>query len=228
MDPLKYLFEKLALARRIAKWQLLLFEFDITYVTQKAIKRQALANHLTAHSLPDYQPLKSFFLEEDILLIKEEEERKAEDWTLFFDGASNSKGSEVGAILYSPDNVPIPISMHLAFNYTNNMAKYEACITGLKEAIILNLKRLWVFGVKQLIINHTNGEWRTKDEKLIPYYILENLIKEFNEVTFSYMPRVKNQFVDALTTLMSMLEIPKAIFNWELTVELQKEPAFCL
>ncbi|XP_058103439.1 uncharacterized protein LOC131247010 [Magnolia sinica] len=229
MDPLKYLFEKPALTDRIAKWQLLLSEFDITYVTQKAIKGQALTDHLAVHSLPDYQPLKTFFPDEDILLIEGKEERKAGEWTLFFDGAANSKGSRVGAILYSPDDVSIPISRRLAFNYINNAAEYEACITGLKEAIILNVKRLRVFRDSQLIINQTNSKWRTKDEKLIPYHVyLENLSEEFDEVTFSYMPRAKNQFADALTTLASMLEIPKGIFEWGLTVELQEEPAFCL
>ncbi|XP_058070948.1 uncharacterized protein LOC131219985 [Magnolia sinica] len=106
---------------RISKWQLLLSEFDITYVTQKVIKGQALAYHLVAHSLPDYQPLKTFFPDEDILLIEEEEERK------------------------------------------------------------------------------TNSDWKTKDEKLIPYHVyLENLYEEFEEITFSYMPRAKNQFADTL------------------------------
>ncbi|XP_058068456.1 uncharacterized protein LOC131217538 [Magnolia sinica] len=158
MDPLKYLFKKPALTSRIAKWQLLFSEFDITYVTQKAIKGQALADHLAAHSLPDYQPLKTFFLDEDILFIEGEEERKAGEWTLFFDGAANSKGSGVRAILYSPDDVSIPISRRLAFNYTNNVIAYEACIAGLREAIILNVKRLRVFGDSQLIINQTNSE----------------------------------------------------------------------
>lgn len=35
MDPLKYLFEKPALTGRTARWQMLLSEFDIVYVTQK-------------------------------------------------------------------------------------------------------------------------------------------------------------------------------------------------
>ncbi|KAK0594537.1 hypothetical protein LWI29_010064 [Acer saccharum] len=41
MDPLKYLFEKPALSGRTARWQLLLSEFDITYVTQKSFKARA-------------------------------------------------------------------------------------------------------------------------------------------------------------------------------------------
>ncbi|XP_058068594.1 uncharacterized protein LOC131217661 [Magnolia sinica] len=229
MNPLKYLFEKPALTGRIAKWQLLLSEFSITYVTQKVIKGQTLADHLAAHSLPDYQPLKTFFFDEDILLIKEEEGRKAGEWTLFFNGAINSKGSGVGDILYSPEDVPIPISRRLAFQCTNYVAEYEACIASIRETIILNVKKLGVFGDSQLIINQINGDWKTKDEKLIPYHVyLENLAEEFEEITFSYMPRIKNQFVDALATLPLMLEIPKGVTEWELTVELQEEPAFCL
>jgi len=46
MDPAKYIFEKPALTRRIARWQVLLFEFNIVYVTQKVIKGSALADYL--------------------------------------------------------------------------------------------------------------------------------------------------------------------------------------
>ena len=46
MDPVKYIFEKPALTGRIARWQVLQFEFDIVYVTQKAIKGSALVDYL--------------------------------------------------------------------------------------------------------------------------------------------------------------------------------------
>jgi len=50
MDLIKYIFEKPALTGRIARWQILLSEFDIVYVTQKAIKGSALAEYLaTTH-----------------------------------------------------------------------------------------------------------------------------------------------------------------------------------
>ena len=39
-------FEKPTLTGRIARWQVLLFEFDIVYVTQKAIKGSALTGYL--------------------------------------------------------------------------------------------------------------------------------------------------------------------------------------
>ena len=37
MDLVKYIFEKPALTGRIARWQVLLSEFDLVYVTKKAI-----------------------------------------------------------------------------------------------------------------------------------------------------------------------------------------------
>ena len=46
MDPVKYIFEKPALTGWIARWQVLLSEFDIVYVTQKALKGSALADYL--------------------------------------------------------------------------------------------------------------------------------------------------------------------------------------
>ena len=47
MDPVKYIFEKSSLTGWIAQWQVLLLEFDILYVTQKAIKGSALVDYLT-------------------------------------------------------------------------------------------------------------------------------------------------------------------------------------
>ena len=54
MDPLKYVFEKLALTERVSRWQMLLSEYDILYVTQKAIKGSILTDHLAHQSFLEY------------------------------------------------------------------------------------------------------------------------------------------------------------------------------
>ena len=46
MDPIKYIFEKPALIGKISYRHMLLSEFDIVFVTRKAIKGQAVANYL--------------------------------------------------------------------------------------------------------------------------------------------------------------------------------------
>ena len=38
MDPIKYVFEKPALIGKISRWQMLLSEFNIVFMTRKAIK----------------------------------------------------------------------------------------------------------------------------------------------------------------------------------------------
>ncbi|XP_070014056.1 uncharacterized protein [Nicotiana sylvestris] len=53
MDPLKYIFQKPMPTGKLAKWHILLSEFDIVYVTQKAVKGQALADNLAENPHPD-------------------------------------------------------------------------------------------------------------------------------------------------------------------------------
>lgn len=45
MDPIKYIWKNPEVTGRIARWQVLLTEYDIQYVTQKAIKRSVLEDH---------------------------------------------------------------------------------------------------------------------------------------------------------------------------------------
>ena len=58
-DPMKYLFQKPALVGRCIKWQVLLSQYDITFVTQKSMKGQAIVDHLANLPLPSYQPLQT-------------------------------------------------------------------------------------------------------------------------------------------------------------------------
>ncbi|XP_050893381.1 uncharacterized protein LOC127100132 [Lathyrus oleraceus] len=152
MDPIKYIFEKPSLTGRIARWDMLLSEYDIQYVAQKAIKGSVLADHLAHQPLEDYQPLKFEFPDEDIMVVKdtetselEEEHETIERWTLMFNGASNAIDHGIGAMLMSPKNFHLPFTAKLCFTCTNNMAEYEACILGLEESIELKIKVLEVF-----------------------------------------------------------------------------------
>jgi len=69
IDPIKYIFGKPALTERIARWQMLLSEYDILDVTQKAIKGSALADFLPLQPVEDYQPMLPDFPDEDILAL---------------------------------------------------------------------------------------------------------------------------------------------------------------
>ena len=51
LDPFKYIFKKPSLSRRIAKRQVLLSEYDIIYISHKAIKGSALTKLLVETNL---------------------------------------------------------------------------------------------------------------------------------------------------------------------------------
>jgi ribonuclease HI len=177
-------------------------EYDIVYMTRKAVKGSAIADHLADNAMEDYEPLDFDFPDEDVLSVAEE---KLDWWTMYFDGAVNVCGNGAGAVIISPDKKQYPISVKLQFGCTNNTAEYEACILGLEAALELNIRRIDVYGVSMLIICQVKGEWQTKEEKLRLYQeYMSKLAGEFKELEFTHLGREGNQFADALATLAAM------------------------
>ena len=85
VNPLVILTIKLgSLNSRLAKWVILLSQYNILFIPQKAIKDQALVDFLPAHPVS-----KSLKLHEDILHETFESNMILEDeiWQMFFDGA---------------------------------------------------------------------------------------------------------------------------------------------
>ncbi|PKI56798.1 hypothetical protein CRG98_022810 [Punica granatum] len=147
---------------------------------------------------------------------------------MYFDGAVNSTGSGIGVVLISLDGRYYLVATKIDFPCTNNVAEYEACILGLQAAIDFKVKELEVFGDSMLIIFQTLGQWKTKDAKLVPYHeYLEGLTENFKNISFTYTPRVKNQFADALATLASMVSITRESLIEPLEIEIAKGPAHC-
>ncbi|XP_071905708.1 uncharacterized protein [Coffea arabica] len=155
-DPLKYFLEKSMPTGRLAKWQMILSEFDIVFTSQKAVKGQAIADHLAENPKDeDYQPLHTYFPDEKVLLVDAVEDmcEQCPEWRLFFDGTANSFGVGIGAFLVSPERKHYPGATKLQFACTNNMAEYEACIFGLKMALEMEVKELIAFSDSDLLVH---------------------------------------------------------------------------
>ena len=133
LDPIKYIFEKPSLSERIAKWQVLLLEFDILYVSQKAIKGSAIADFLAERANEEYESMSFDFSDEDLMAVLQIEKESPEEdvWKIYFDGASNALGRDVEVVLISPEGNHCPYTAKLSFECTNNVAEYEACVLGL-------------------------------------------------------------------------------------------------
>ncbi|PKI66978.1 hypothetical protein CRG98_012643 [Punica granatum] len=193
-DPLKYLLGSPSSMRKLAKWLCQLTEYDIEYVSRALMKGQAIADHLAEFPIDDYTPINSDFLDEEILQVSDEEENPG--WKMYFDGAVNSTGSDIGAVLISPEGRHFPVAAKIHFPCTNNVAEYEACIFGLQTAIDLKVKELEVFGDSMLTIFQMLKQWKIKDPKLVLYHeYLEELTENFENISFTYTPRMKNQTI---------------------------------
>ena len=104
-----------------------------------------------------------------VLQIEKEELPEEDGWKMYFDGASNALGRDMGIVLISPEGNHYPFTTKLSFDCTNNVAEYEVCVISIQAAIEKKIKKLIVYGDSALIICQLNGELETRDSKLVPY-----------------------------------------------------------
>ncbi|RVW92945.1 hypothetical protein CK203_032766 [Vitis vinifera] len=104
-----------------------------------------------------------------------------------------------------------------------------AAVTSLSEtALELGIRQMEVFGDSNLVLRQIQGEWKTRDVKLKPYHAyLELLVGRFDDLRYTHLPRAQNQFVDALATLASMIDIPVDATVRPLLIESRSAPAYC-
>ncbi|XP_070019289.1 uncharacterized protein [Nicotiana sylvestris] len=192
------------------------------------MKAQVLADHLAENPIDDeYQPLRTYFPDEEV----NSAEALSEDthvWKMFFDGAVNPQGVGIGEILISPTGQHYPATARLRFFCTNNTAEYEACVMGINMAIDQNVEELLIMGDSDLIIRQAQGEWETRDVKLIPYKKhVEDLSKRFKSIEFRYIPCCHNELADALATLASMLPYPGNAHIDPLEIQIRERHGYC-
>uniref|UniRef100_A0A1U7WWA1 Uncharacterized protein LOC104230463 n=1 Tax=Nicotiana sylvestris TaxID=4096 RepID=A0A1U7WWA1_NICSY len=106
--------------------------------------------------------------------------------------------------------------------------EYESCIMGLKMDIDLDVHELLVMGDSHLIIRQDQGEWETRDIKLIPYrQCVQDLSRRFKSIEFRYIPMFHNELADALATLASILPYPDNTHIDPLEIQVRNQHGYC-
>ena len=180
-------------------------EFDIHYVTQKSIRGSIIADHLASLPVSDGRVIDDDFPNEDVAAMT-----SLSGWRMYFDGAANHSRYGISVLLISPHGDHIPRFVRLAFSdrhpATNNIVEYEAYILGLKTTLELGIRQMEVLGDSNLVLKQIQGEWKTRDMKFRSYHAyLELLVGRFDDLRYTHLPRVQNQFANALATLASIL-----------------------
>ncbi|KAG9453448.1 hypothetical protein H6P81_006352 [Aristolochia fimbriata] len=152
------------LSGSLAKWALLLSEFEINFVPQRAIKGQALANFLANHLvLPEWELIEEF-PDEEIFLVE-----VLPPWEMYFDGVARRNGAGAGVLVISPRRDLLPYSFVLTQNCSNNEVEYQAILLGFGMAVEIKLPQLNIYDDSALVIKQLTGEFEVKKLELVPF-----------------------------------------------------------
>jgi ribonuclease HI len=135
---------------RIAKWSVELMGETLAYASRKAIKSKILADFVAEWTDTQLPPLQI----------------QAKCWTLYFDGSVMETGAGAGLLFVSPLGEHVRYTVRLHFPTSNNMVEFEALLCGLRIIVEIDIKRLDVRGVSQLVINQVMKSASCHDEKM--------------------------------------------------------------
>ncbi len=122
------------------------------------------------------------------------------DLTIFTDGGSrgNPGPAAYAYVLQRPGRPDIEVKCFLG-RTTNNVAEYTGLVKALEHAAHLGARRLAVFSDSELMVRQMNGEYRVKNEGLLPLYEQAAALRdEFDSVTIRHVRREHNKQADRL------------------------------
>jgi len=146
-NTIKYILSRPVLHGLLAKWALILEQYDLIYVSQKTTEGQALTDYLVNHPIPEDWELTDDLQGEEIFFVD-----VLPSYKMFFDDATQPDGAGAGVMLVSLETYILPYSFILVNLLSNNVAEYQALILGLQIAIGMGIKDLHVYGDSQLVI----------------------------------------------------------------------------
>ena len=79
------------------------------------------------------------------------------------------------------------------------MAEYMAAIFAVMVLLELGAKSVTIHSDSELLIRQLKGEYRVKNEKLLPLYLqIKFFLRSFEKVNFVHIRREKNKIADRL------------------------------
>ena len=87
-------------------------------------------------------------------------------WTLFFDGSSCRVGAGISIVLVSPWGASYEFSLPIDATATNNQAKYQAILKGIKLLREIKANVVVIFGDSLLIVDQLTRGCECRDDIL--------------------------------------------------------------
>ncbi|XP_074304558.1 uncharacterized protein LOC141639296 [Silene latifolia] len=182
---------------------MLLKQYDLVFVPQKAVKGQAIADFFADHPVPAEWEISDDLPGEELFYVD-----VLPPWQMYFDGAARKDGAGAEVVFVTPQNHLMPYSFTLTQLCSNNMAEYQALILGLQMAIEIGVRDMDIYGDSKLVVNQVLGEYEVKKEDLIPYHQRAlQLLNQLEDIHVGHVPRSANKLADALANLAATLAL---------------------
>jgi ribonuclease HI len=124
---------------------------------------------------------------------------QAELWTMYFDGSLMKIGAGAGLLFISPLGKHVRYVIRLHFPASNNVAKYEALINGLRITVELGVWCLDARGDSQLVIDQVMKNSHCRDRKMEAYCDeVRRLEDKFYGLELNHVARRYNETADEL------------------------------
>jgi ribonuclease HI len=108
---------------------------------------------------------------------------------MYFDESLMKQGADLGLVFVSPLGVRIRYVIRINYPASNNVAKNEALINGLRIAIELGIRRLDVQGDSQLVVDQVMKESSCLNPKMATYcQEVRQLEDKFNGLKLNHIP----------------------------------------
>jgi ribonuclease HI len=140
---------------------------------------------------------------------------------MYFDGSKRIQGAGAGVVLISPQGKKLKYVLRMCFpQASNNEAKYEALLHGMKMAKACRATRLKIFGDSNLIVQQVMNKCDAISDNMTVYKNLYYYLKgTFDGCEVSHVSRASNEEVDNLANIGSQcLPVPQGVF-WEVIIE---------
>jgi ribonuclease HI len=187
---------------RIVKWLVELGEFEIEFCPRQSIKLQILADFVSEWTEIQMPPPKE----------------GPEHWIMYFDGALNLERAGAVVLLITTQGEQLKYVLQIHYKASNNGAKYEALIHGLRIIVSLGIKRLLAFGDSMVVIEQVNKEYDCVKDTMDAYCAeIRKLEGHFEGIEFQHVPRNNNVATDVLSKLGSRRAlVPAGVFVQDL------------
>jgi len=120
---------------------------------------------------------------------------------LYTDGGARGNPGPAGIGVVIKGSIPKEIDRYIG-ETTNNVAEYQALVTGLQESLSLGYQELEVFCDSELVIKQVKGIYKVKKPHLLPLCNqAKTLISKFEKVSLTHIPRRLNKEADALVNV---------------------------